>query len=313
MRVQANSGVFMSKKENLVNIYPGGSELNVAVKLAKLGLNASILSALPNNLISERIINLLKDECVDTSKLMYKNGNLGMYFLLSNNGLSNGDVVYDRSYSSFSQLRTQEINWDLVFEDVCWFHFSALTISLSQDLAEVCEEAVTEAHKRGIPISVDLNYRSKLWQYGKEPLEVMPNFIQYVNVIMGNVWASNKMLNTSLNNIITESSDKDDMLAIANQSAAEIFEKYPLCMHVANTYRFMKHEKHNRFFGTYHNREVNVFSETFESYQLVDRIGSGDSFMAGLIYSIYKGFDSQLIVDFSTQCGFDKLFIAGDF
>lgn len=313
LRIQANSDGFIKEKGSVVNIYLGGSELNVAAKLSKLGLNSSILSALPKNDISDRIINLLKKEGVDSSKLLYRHGNLGSYFLLSPNGLSSGDVIYDRSYSSFSQLKKSEIDWDIVFSDVSWFHFSALTISLSQNLADVCEEAVLEAYKRGVTISVDLNYRSRLWQYGKKPNDVMPKFVQYANVIMGNVWASNIMLKTSLDITITSSTDKKEMVRVATTSAYEIFQKYPLCKHVANTYRFMNNNNHNKFFGTYHNREDNVFSETYESFQIVDRIGSGDAFMAGLIYAIFNKSDNQMTVDLSTKCGFEKLFIGGDF
>src|SRR5690606_5227377 len=105
---------------------------------------------------------------------------------------------YDRKYSAFSQLQPGTIDWDAVLENYTWFHWSALTPALSEPLASVCQEALESAQRNGLTISVDLNYRNKLWNYGKQPIELMPDLLKYCDVVMGNIWAANKMLGTAV-------------------------------------------------------------------------------------------------------------------
>src|SRR5690606_10701929 len=110
-----------------------------------------------------------------------------------------------------------------------------------------------KASARGITISVDLNYRSKLWQYGKSPIDIMPNLVQYADVVMGNIWAVNKMLGSTINENFNRDTHKKEYIQFANQVAQEVFEMFPKVKHIANTYRFMDNAKHNLFYGTYHN------------------------------------------------------------
>jgi len=256
---------------------------------------------------------LLQEYGIDTSPILIQGDRLGGYYLLSANGLTKGEVLYDRKYSAFSLLKTQEIDWDNIFEDIDWLHFSALTPALNSELAAVCLEGLQIAKRKGITISVDLNYRSRLWQYGKLPIEVMPELVAFADVIMGNIWAANTMLGTPVSEGLDRDSAKDKLVQASVESAEAIFKAFPNCKHVANTFRFMDTPNHNLFFGTYHAPQITAISETQETYAVVDRIGSGDAFMAGLIKGIRGGYNPQEIIDIATDCGFQKLFIAGDF
>ncbi|MFZ4863659.1 PfkB family carbohydrate kinase [Sphingobacterium sp. Mn56C] len=308
----AEDGLFQEKKATL-QCYPGGSEANVAVALAKLQVPCAYMTAMPDTMMTRGIRRLLDNYGIDTHPILLQGERLGGYYLLSANGLTKGEVIYDRKYSAFSLLKPQEIDWDTALENIDWFHFSALTPALSADMARVCLEALQAAKRKNITISVDLNYRNRLWQYGKLPVEVMPEMLQYADVIMGNIWAANTMMDTPLRDGLDRNTPKEELVQASTESANAIFAAYPNCKHVANTFRFMDSATHNLFFGAYHQPNAVAISQTEETYAVVDRIGSGDAFMAGLIKGIRAGYNPQEIVDIATKTGFDKLFIAGDF
>ncbi|MDM1293940.1 sugar kinase [Sphingobacterium sp. N143] len=311
IRLQSVSEGFF--EQNNLKIYPGGSEANVAAALGQLKIPTRYITAMPRNPMTLEIQQILIDYGVDTSKILFQGDRLGSYMLLSANGLSNGEVIYDRKYSSFSQIQVGSIDWDSVFDHITWFHFTALTPALNTALAEVCLEALKIASKKGIIISIDLNYRNKLWQYGMDPIEVMPELLKYVDVIMGNIWAANKMLGTSIEAHFDDKTTKEEYFAHAQKVSKEIFYNYPQCKHIANTFRFMENVNHNLFYATYHTPLDNFVSTTYETRSLIDRIGSGDAFMAGLIAAIASDLEEQQIIDFATKIGFDKLFVKGDF
>lgn len=314
IRLHAASGNFIAEEENpVVNIFPGGSEANVAVALSQLQVPVSYYTAIPDTAITQSILTVFERNNIDTSKIFFKDGRIGAYYLLSANGLTSGDVIYDRAYSSFSNLKVEDIDWDKLFDGCSWFHWTALTPALSEPMAQLMKETLAQAEKRNLIISVDLNYRSRLWQYGKEPIEVMPELIKSCDIIMGNIWAANKMLGTSITDSLNRETSKEDYVAYASKVASEIFALFPKCRHIANTFRFMDSPKHNLLYGTYHISDGNYVSEMLETNALIDRIGSGDAFMAGLISGIYKGEAPQKIIDTATATGFKKLFIKGDF
>ncbi|WP_437921905.1 PfkB family carbohydrate kinase [Sphingobacterium sp. LRF_L2] len=313
IRQQSLGNSFFDKKNNRLEIFPGGSEANVAASLAQMGNSVAYCSAFPNNALADEILTILQQLKIDTSKSIITGDRLGSYILMSANGLSKGEVIYDRKYSSFSQLTANDIDFDKLFDGVTWFHWTALTPALNQELADVMELILREAARRNIQISVDLNYRSRLWQYGKAPIDIMPKLIAYCDVIMGNIWAANTMLGIAVDERLDRQTTKEEYLAAAQISANEILTKYPKCKHVAYTFRFMDSPNHNLFYGTFHTRVENVHSKTLETLQVIDRIGSGDAFMAGLIHALTNNMSAQAVVDTATAAGFHKLFIKGDF
>ncbi|MCA5004482.1 sugar kinase [Sphingobacterium bovistauri] len=313
LRLQSTSDSFFEKDKNTLKIYTGGSEANVAVTLGQLGIPTSYFSAIPQNALSNEIEQILETNYVDITKILHQGERIGSYYLLSANGLTNGEVIYDRNFSAFSNLKISDIDWDNLFDGIDWIHFTAISPALNQQLADLTLFALEQATKKGITISVDLNYRSKLWQYGKNPIDIMPNLIQYVDVVMGNIWAANKMLGTTIDESFSRSTSKDEYIAFANQTAEVLFTKFPKVKHVANTYRFMDNPTHNLFYGTYHNRNTHTYSQPRETNEVIDRIGSGDAFMGGLIYALLHDLSAQQIIDTATAAGFEKLFVEGDF
>ncbi|MDE5493499.1 sugar kinase [Elizabethkingia meningoseptica] len=300
-------------ESNTVTAYPGGSEANVAVKLGQLSIPVSYISAAPDNEITREYLEILNHHHVDTSGFIYSGSRIGSYILLSANGLSKGEVIYDRNHSSFSQLKKGELDWEHIFKDCTWFHWTALTPALNSELTEVIHEALEIASAKGITISVDLNYRNRLWQYGKKPLEVMPGLIKYCHIIMGNIWASHTMLGTSIDENLNRETSPEEYLEYAVKNSQEIFMQYPNARTVANTFRFMDNAQHNLLYGTLHTREDNAISKIYETYHLTDRIGSGDAFMAGAIASLYNGNNIQESIENAALEGFNKLFVKGDF
>lgn len=313
IRQQALSADFFSSPNNKLKIYPGGSETNVAVNLSKMGTKSALFTAVPKNELASQAIEFVKNWDVDVSKVKWQGDRLGSYILLSANGLSKGDVIYDRKHSSFSQLKVDDINLDELFENVDWLHWTALTPALNLEMADLMDLIVSEAAKRSIFISVDLNYRNKLWQYGKEPIDVMPKLVHYCNLIMGNIWAAHKMLGTSIDESLDRNTSVENYISFAEKSAQEIFNAFPTCQSVANTFRFMDSPNHNLFYGTYHTRSAHTHSSIKETNDVIDRIGSGDAFMAGLIHAIRLNKSPQEIVDIAVSAGFEKLFVEGDF
>lgn len=312
LRICNPSNKFLDE-EAKTSIYPGGSEANVAASLGQWEVACSYVSRIPDHELAKGALAALDDLGVDTSRCLTGGDRLGLYFLLSADGLTKGDVIYDRKYSSFSELRPNMVDWESLLNGHTWLHWSALTPGLSQSLAGVCGELLEAASKKGLTISVDLNYRNKLWNYGKSPMEVMPELIQYCDVVMGNIWAANKMLGTAVSESLDRDTTAETYFQHASAAASELMAAFPRCKHVANTFRFMDRPTHNLLYGTYHTLSGNFISQIYETHDVLDRIGSGDAFMAGLIYSLIANKSPQQIIETATRAGYQKLFVTGDF
>lgn len=297
--------------ENKLPFYIGGAELNVATALALWGIPSAYFTALPDNFMSDQLIGVMKDKNIDVSRIYHGGDRIGLYYLPKGKDLKNAGVIYDRANSAFATLKPNSINWDQLFEGMDWFHFSAISPALNQDAADVCLEAVKEAYARKIKISVDLNYRAKLWQYGRQPFEIMPDLVKYVDLIMGNIWAAEQMLGIDVPSAIHHHNDKNVYLEQAKKTSAEIMRLYPNCKAVANTFRF-DYEKGIKYYTTlFHNGELQV-SKEWVADKILDKVGSGDCFMAGLIYGFCKRNQPQEILEFATAAAFNKLFIPSD-
>ena len=164
----------------------GGGEANVAVSLANYGIPVSYITRLPENEIAKYCIEELIGLGVDTSKIVYGGDRMGIYFLETGAVSRSSKVVYDRAHSSISEIRSEMINWDEVFEGATWFHWTGITPAISEAAAEVCLQAIKIANDKGITVSTDLNYRKNLWKYGKTANEEMPGLVEGCDVILGN-------------------------------------------------------------------------------------------------------------------------------
>ncbi len=292
-----------------MSVYVGGAELNAAHALALWQLPVRYCTAVPDHYLSKEILASLEAKNIDTSRVHFSGSRIGTYYLPQGADLKNAGVIYDRSNAPTALLQPGDINWDKTLEGVGWFHFSAITPALSASVALVCEEALKEAASRNIFISVDLNYRAKLWQYGKDAVEVMPGLVKYCNLVMGNIWAAEQMLGISLPSPLQRA--KEILISQAEKTSKMIMENFPACKQVANTFRFDHDSGVNYYATLYDGRELYVSGEQQVSL-ITDRVGSGDCFMAGLIYGNVHRYEPQQIIDFATTAACKKFAVKGD-
>jgi len=299
-------------RDTSMNVYVGGAELNVAQALARWEIPVRYCTALPDNTVAEHIKRYLSSNCIETAVI--NNGDrIGLYYMAPGADLKNAGVIYDRSLSAFATLKKEMIDWEAIFEGIEWFHFSAIDPAISYELAEICEEALRFASKKNITISLDLNYRAKLWKYGKTPGEIMPGLAKYCDLIMGNIWAGETMLNIALDNELIRKDQKDAYLLQAFNYSGEVTRQYPKCKFVANTFRFNgSREREINYYAALCTGGKQYNIATYSSSAIVDKAGSGDCFMAGLIYSILHGHSAQATIDFAAAAAFSKFFIPGD-
>ncbi|HEV2353527.1 MAG TPA: sugar kinase, partial [Puia sp.] len=236
-------------RENSLPSYVGGAEANVATALALWGIPSSYLTVLPDNSVARQLVAYLDANAVDTSKILFGGDRLGLYFLPAGKDLKNTGVIYDRAYSSFSRLKPGTIDWDVMLDDVAWLHFSSISPALNQAVAEVCKEGLQAAASKGVRVSVDLNYRPKLWQYGAAPAMVMPELVAGCDLVMGNLWAAEKMLGIPVDVGLTERDRKEDYLEHALRTSRQIVERFPRVTQVAKTFRFDRGEKGIRYYA----------------------------------------------------------------
>jgi len=299
-------------QENNLPCYVGGAEANVAAALALWGLPSAYMSAVPDHDLSKQVVTYLNDLNIDTTAMQYSGERIGLYYLTQGKDLKNAGVIYDRAYSSYSALKRGMIDWNEIFKDVEWFHFSAICPAINQSVSDVCEEALQVAVSKNIKISLDLNYRAKLWKYGKAPGEVMPSLAKYCSLIMGNIWAAQNMLGIAIGPQISGESTKEEYLQQAETTSVEILRQYPNCKVVANTFRFDYRQGVNYYTTLYSNGQLHV-SKEYLAEDIAGRIGSGDCYMAGLIYGFYRNLGDQETLDFATAAAFSKLFTKTDF
>ena len=311
LRIAPPSGIDWLE-EGQLPVFAGGSELNVASALAQWGQAVKYCTALPNNGISKDIIRHIGKRGIDLSTVIYTGERIGLYFLQQGADMKGVETVYDRKHSSFATLGLGEVDWTKVLEDVHWFHFSAIVPALSGAAAALCKEALEAAHAMQIPISVDLNYRSLLWKYGKTPEAVMPELLQYCTLVMGNIWSANALLNIPLHQDIQQFALKDQFIQQATETANEIRRRFPSCIWVANTFRFDRVSVSIEYYAALDHAAGRVQSPLFTSKHITEKVGSGDCFMAGLIYGILSGHTPQEIVNFAAAAAFGKLHEKGD-
>lgn len=298
-------------QQNHMRVYLGGAELNVATALAKWDVPASYCTAMPDHYLSKEILQYLSTKNIDTSPVQLTGNRLGIYFLPQGADLKSTGVIYDRSNSSFASLQPGDINWDALLEGYTWFHFSAISPAVSKSAAMVCLEAVKAASAKKITVSVDLNYRAKLWQYGMKPPEIMQQLLPFCNVVMGNIWSANTLLDVDIDEHIHDKKTTQAYIDHADATAKEIMQQYPACKTVANTFRFDERDGIN-YYGVLNTKDHQYISPEFTSEKVRDKAGSGDCFMAGLIHATTQKYTPQNIINFATAAAFGKLHEAGD-
>ena len=297
--------------ENNMPIYIGGAELNVAHALALWKQPVAYCSALPNNAMSASISKTLQSKNIDTSPIVYSGSRIGIYYLTQGADLKHAGVVYDRAHSAFSELQPGIINWKELLSTYSWFHFSAISPALNEQARLVCLEALKAANDLKMKISIDLNYRSKLWKYGKSPHEVMPELAAFCDVIMGNIWSANTLLNIPVNENKLLNNHQAEYIQHAAETANMLKKEFPKCTMVANTFRFDNNAGID-YYATLHTQAGNFVSARHTTEKITDKVGSGDCFMAGLIYGQNLRMSDQQIIDFAAAAAVGKMMEKGD-
>ena len=288
----------------------GGGEANVAVGLAHLGMEVYYVSVIPRNQIGDACIAELRRHGIDTSRIVRKGDRLGIYFLEPGANQRPSRVTYDRSNSAISLATPDDMDWESIFEGIDWFHITGITPAISENAAENSLVAVGKAKEKGITISCDLNYRKKLWKYGKKPVEVMGELLKFVDIAVGNEEDCQKSLGIKVD-VDVESGKLDvDKYKILTD---RVLEAYPNLKKIAITMRESYSADYNGWSAVLNNREEFIVSKRYEIHDIVDRVGAGDTFSAGIIYGLNNFDNDRETLEFAVAASCLKHSIPGDF
>ncbi|WP_258103232.1 sugar kinase [Marinoscillum sp. MHG1-6] len=287
----------------------GGSEANVAISLANFKVPTRFISALPDNDLGKAASFELSKYKVDTHHIPMNGNKMGLYFVQQGSSIRKSKVIYDRENSSFAKLKPTGLDWNRVFVGVDWFHWSGITPALSDNCAKVCLEAVKRASDAGITISTDLNYRSTLWKYGKTPYDIMPELLERTTLMLGDPRSLETM--TGIPNPFK--GDIKEQLDKLPDYYDLVFKKFPNLKYISTSLRTIINDTHHKWMGVIYDGTKLYQSKEYDLYPLIDRVGGGDAFMAGLIYGVVKYDDPQRTIDFATAASGIKHTISGDF
>ncbi|WP_194776552.1 sugar kinase [Pararhodonellum marinum] len=275
----------------------GGAEANVAVALALWGVHAIHVTAMPDHDIGHAASRYLRQTGVDTSQVYFKEGRMGLYFLENGTMQRASKIIYDRFDAAFSHFEGNEVDWNRVFDGADWFHWTGITPALSEKAAKLTLSALKAAQKNGVKVSADINYRRNLWQYGKSPLEVMPELIEYSNVLVAG---------------LTDFENCMDIHEKTYEKACETAQQLnSQITHVTTTHRDAVSASHNALSAVLWENGKLIRSKSYEMTHIVDRIGGGDAYMAGLIYGLLH-LHSQEALEFAVASSVLKHSIPGD-
>ncbi len=299
LRLSPPDGLRFTQAHHFEAVY-GGSEANVAVSLAQLGVATSFVSRVPDNDLGRAALGAVARFGVETRYTVFGGDRLGIYFLENGAGRRSSAVLYDRAHSGMATLEPGQIHWQKTLENAEWLHWSGITPALSASAAAATLAALTIAREKNIKVSCDLNYRAKLWQYGTSPVEIMPPLIELCDVILGDTDVFERYFGI-----------RDEAPEALLQRVAE---RFPRLQYIAMTNREGISASHNTYRGVLYDRNQTYASRTYELPDMLDRIGGGDAFMAGLIFGLRNmPTQPQEVVEFATAAAAFKHYVRGDF
>ena len=288
----------------------GGGEANVAVSLAQFGMDAAFATVLPDNDIAKACIGEIRRFGVDTSTVSTGEGRVGIYYLESGSNQRPSKVIYDRANSSIAIAKPGSIDWKSVFNGATWFHITGITPALSQSAADLSFEAVKAAKELGLTVSCDLNFRKNLWKYGKTAPEVMCELTKYVDVAIANEEDCQKSLGIKVDANVEKGELNTDTY---KQLAEKVLADYPNLQCIAITLRESKSADTNGWSACLHDRKGFYHSKHYMITDIVDRVGGGDSFSAGLIYGLLNYENHEDSLNYAVAASCLKHTILGDF
>lgn len=287
-----------------------GGEANVSVSLSILGIDSIFVTKLPNNDVGQAAINSMRYFGVDTSKIVRGEGRMGLYYLEKGVSQRPSKIIYDRTYSSIAMATKSDFDWDNIFQGIDWFHWTGINPALSDGMVEICMEACKAAKNKGIIISCDLNYRKNLWSTERAK-NVMSKLMPYVDICVANEEDADKVLGIKVTDNDVESGRLNE-IGYKNV-AKQICETYG-CTYTAITLRESYSADDNVWGAMIYDAQIGkaYFSPKYK-IRVVDRVGGGDSFTAGIIYGLIIGKTAEETVEFATAASCLKHSIEGDF
>jgi 2-dehydro-3-deoxygluconokinase len=285
LRLSASATERLANARNLDVIY-GGSEANVACALAQWSIPSRHVTVLPDHAIGTAALQSLQRFGVQTDFIQRQAGRMGIYFLEHGVSLRSPQVIYDRFHSAFAEM-SQPFEWEKILADASWLHWSGITPAVSQAAADATRTALHAARKLNITISADINYRRVLWQYGKKPTDIMPELISLSDYLVGGVDDFNNCLGIALPNSFEE-------------VCPTVTQTYPNVKGIGNTIRQTHSASHQELQGLWWDSRSVTTSRNYSIDPIVDRIGSGDAFMAGLVYGLWHQHTPAQIIEFAT-------------
>ncbi|HRU05195.1 MAG TPA: sugar kinase [Candidatus Brocadiia bacterium] len=290
----------------------GGGEANVAVSLAQFGVDVAYVTALPKNEIGDACRNSLRQFGVDTRHIIRQGDRLGIYFCENGAVQRASKVIYDRAGASIATAKPGDFKWDAAFAGAEWFHITGITPAISQCAADSAIESCRKAKAAGLKVSVDLNYRKNLWKYGKTAGEVMPELVKHADVAIGNEEDADKVFGIKAPHADVEGGkvNAEDYRFVCEK----LVEKFPSLSHVAITLRGSISASHNTWSGVFFEKASGKMftGPNYDITHIVDRVGGGDSFAAGIIYQLLHGKPGQETIDFAVAASCLKHTILGD-
>lgn len=286
----------------------GGAEANVSVSLANYGVDVSFVTKLPTHEIGQAAVNSLRKFGVDTTKIVRGGERVGIYYCEKGASQRPSKVVYDRAYSSIAMAKKEDFDWAKIFDGADWFHFTGITPALSDEVAEICLEACKEAKKLGVKISCDLNFRKKLWSKEKAG-EVMGKLCEYIDYCIANEEDAKDVFGIEADDtdIYSGKLNREGYISVAKKLTDRFNFKG-----VAITLRESLSANDNNWSAMLYTDGKAYFSKKYAMH-IVDRVGGGDSFGGGLIYSLLNGFDEQKTIEFAVAASCLKHSIEGDY
>ena len=286
----------------------GGAEANVSVSLANYGVDVAFVSKLPDHEIGQSAVNSLRKYGVDTTKIVRGGDRVGIYYCEKGASQRPSKVIYDRAYSSIAMAKPEDFDWDKIFDGVEWFHFTGITPALSDSMAEISLQAVKAAKAKNITVSCDLNFRKKLWSKEKAG-KVMSELCNYIDYCIANEEDAKDVFGIEADNtdIYGGKLDRNGYISVAKKLTDRFNFKG-----VAITLRESLSANDNNWSGMLYTEGQAYFSKKY-AIHIVDRVGGGDSFGGGLIYSLLNGYDSQKAIEFAIAASCLKHSIEGDY
>jgi len=309
----ATQGYLRFSQANSFDIIYGGGEANVAISLANFGIPVEFVTRLPNNDIGQSALMELRKHNVGTKYIIEGGERLGLYFLETGAVSRASKVIYDRSNSAMSQIEPGMVDWENIFKNAQWFHWTGITPAISKSAADACLEAIKIASEMGITISTDLNYREKLWKYDCDREKIMTELTSYCDIILGNEEDAEKHFGIKPEAIDVNKNGENVKAESFLSVCEQMLNKFPRAKKVITTLRGSISASHNVWSGILFDGKNMFKSKEYQITHIVDRVGGGDSFMAGLIYGlIHFPEDNQMALDYAVAASCLKHTIKGD-